>query len=57
MRLLKGKGAGCDTEDTCSHPLPWRQVEYRKKYSEAQKLYTGAAEDIKKIMTAAGVTQ
>jgi hypothetical protein len=57
MRLLKGKSAGCDAEDTCRHPLPCRQVEYRKKYSEAQKLYTGAAEDIKKIMTAAGVTQ
>ena len=36
---------------------PMALLEYRKKYTEAQKLYAGAAEDIKKIMTAAGVTQ
>lgn len=36
---------------------PMALLEYRKKYSEAQKLYSGATEDIKKIMTAAGVTQ
>jgi len=56
MRLLKRKSAGSAANDTCFNPLPCRQVEYRKKYSEAQKLYNGAAENIKKIMTAAGVT-
>jgi hypothetical protein len=36
---------------------PMAILEYRKKYSEAQMLYSGAAEDIKKFMTAAGVMQ
>ena len=32
-------------------------LEYRKKSSQAQKLYSEATEKIKKIMTAAGVSQ
>jgi hypothetical protein len=36
---------------------PLALLEYRKKSSEAQKLYNEAADKFKKIMTAAGVTQ
>jgi len=36
---------------------PMALLEYRKKYSQAQELYTGAADKLKTIMTAAGVTQ
>jgi len=36
---------------------PMALLEYRKKYSQAQELFTGATENIKIIMTAAGVTQ
>ena len=36
---------------------PMALLEYRKKNSQAQELYNGAAEKLKKVMTAAGVTQ
>lgn len=36
---------------------PMALLEYRKKYSQAQELFTGATEKIKMIMTAAGVPQ
>jgi hypothetical protein len=32
-------------------------LDYRKKNSQAQGLYNGAADKLKKVMTAAGVTQ
>lgn len=35
---------------------PMALLEYRKKYSQAQELYNGAADKFKRIMTAAGVT-
>jgi hypothetical protein len=36
---------------------PMALLEYRKKNSEAQELYSKAADKLKKVMTAAGVTQ
>jgi hypothetical protein len=36
---------------------PMVLLEYRKKNSQAQELYNGAAEKLNKVMTAAGVTQ
>ena len=36
---------------------PLALLEYRKKNSQAQELYNGAADKFKKIMTAAGVAQ
>ena len=36
---------------------PMALLEYRKKYSQAQELFTGATEKFKVIMTAAGVAQ
>jgi hypothetical protein len=36
---------------------PMVLLDYRKKNSQAQELYNGAAEKLKKVMTAAGVTQ
>jgi broad specificity polyphosphatase/5'/3'-nucleotidase SurE len=36
---------------------PMALLEYRKKNSQAQELYNGAADKLKKVMTAAGVTQ
>jgi hypothetical protein len=32
-------------------------LDYRKKNSQAQELYNGAADKLRTIMTAAGVTQ
>jgi hypothetical protein len=36
---------------------PMALLEYRKKYSEAQKLFTGASDKLKQVMTAAGIPQ
>jgi hypothetical protein len=36
---------------------PMALLEYRKKYSQAQELFTGATDKFKMIMTAAGVVQ
>jgi hypothetical protein len=36
---------------------PMALLEYRKKSSQAQELYAGAADKLKRIMTAAGVSQ
>jgi len=36
---------------------PMALLEYRKKNSEAEELYSKAADKLKKVMTAAGVTQ
>jgi hypothetical protein len=36
---------------------PMALLDYRKKNSQALVLYNGTAEKLKKVMTAAGVTQ
>jgi len=48
MRLLKGKAPDATQKIPADKLSTSRNI---------QKLYTGAADDIKKIMTATGVTQ
>jgi hypothetical protein len=36
---------------------PMALLEYRKKNSQAQELYNGVADKLRKVMTVAGVTQ